>query len=58
MALRACLAVAGRDGRFHGYATTDTAYPGSLTSLIARGDEALLGAVPRDNQGENPRQSG
>ena len=38
------LAVADRDGRFHGYATTDTAYPGSLTSLIARGDEALLGA--------------
>ncbi len=34
----------GNGGAFHGYAVTDSAYPGSLAGLVARGGEALLAA--------------
>lgn len=38
------LAAAEGDGFFHGYAATDSKYPGSLSSLVAGGGERLLEA--------------
>ena len=38
------LAASKDGGRFHGYAATDSKHPGSLSSLVARGNDALLAA--------------
>ncbi len=38
------LAAAGADGRFHGFAATDSRYPGSLQSLLAGGPDQLSAA--------------